>query len=161
MTFLRRVALRRPAKRDLIRTGPVFAVMSDAISPPPSPAPPGVQPGPAAPPVSAATPAPAGPYAEREHLIMENLKQIYDPEIPMNIVDLGLIYGFEWAGDDVTLKMTLTAPGCPVAGILADEIKTAIERVPNIHAAKVDMIWDPPWSPDRMSEFAKRQFGYA
>jgi metal-sulfur cluster biosynthetic enzyme len=91
----------------------------------------------------------------------ENLKQIYDPEIPMNIVDLGLIYGFEWAGDDVTLKMTLTAPGCPVAGILAEEVKTALEKVPNVKSAKVDMIWDPPWSPERMSEFAKRQFGYA
>jgi metal-sulfur cluster biosynthetic enzyme len=108
-----------------------------------------------------AAPAEAGPYTERERLIMENLKQIYDPEIPMNIVDLGLIYGFEWAGDDVTLKMTLTAPGCPVAGILAEEIKGAIEKVPNIHAAKVDMIWDPPWTPDRMSSFAKHQFGYA
>jgi len=105
--------------------------------------------------------APTGPYSERERLITENLKQIYDPEIPMNIVDLGLIYGFEWAGDDLTLKMTLTAPGCPVAGILAEEVKTAIEKVPNIKSAKVDMIWDPPWSPERMSEFAKRQFGYA
>jgi metal-sulfur cluster biosynthetic enzyme len=119
------------------------------------------------PPVSDSAPAPttvsppaSGPYAERERLITENLKQIYDPEIPMNIVDLGLIYGFEWAGDDVTLKMTLTAPGCPVAGILAEEVKNAIEKVPQIHGAKVDLIWDPPWSPDRMSEFAKRQFGY-
>ncbi len=117
-----------------------------------------------APPAAAPTatpPSPAGPYAERERLITENLKQIYDPEIPMNIVDLGLIYGFDWTGDDVTLKMTLTAPGCPVAGILAEEVKTAIEKVPNVHSAKVDMIWDPPWSPERMSEFAKRQFGYA
>ncbi|MGI0131120.1 MAG: metal-sulfur cluster assembly factor [Thermoplasmata archaeon] len=113
-------------------------------------------------PAGAAAPAtPAGPYAERERLITDNLKQIYDPEIPMNIVDLGLIYGFEWAGDDVVLKMTLTAPGCPVAGILAEEVKTAIEKVPNIKSAKVDMIWDPPWTPERMSEFAKRQFGYA
>lgn len=116
------------------------------------------------PPTTASTPAAAtatGPYAERERLITDNLKQIYDPEIPMNIVDLGLIYGFEWAGDEVTLKMTLTAPGCPVAGILAEEVKTAIEKVPNVKSAKVDMIWDPPWSPERMSEFAKRQFGYA
>ena len=107
------------------------------------------------------TPATAGPYAERERLITENLKQIYDPEIPMNIVDLGLIYGFEWTDDVVKLKMTLTAPGCPVAGILAEEVKTAIEKVPNVKSATVEMIWDPPWSPDRMSEFAKRQFGYA
>ncbi len=105
--------------------------------------------------------APSGAYAERERLITENLKQIYDPEIPMNIVDLGLIYGFEWAGDSVTLKMTLTAPGCPVAGILAEEIKMAIEKVPNVKGATVDLIWDPPWTPERMSDFAKRQFGYA
>jgi len=106
-------------------------------------------------------PAAAGPYAEREQLITENLKQIYDPEIPMNIVDLGLIYGFEWTDDVVKLKMTLTAPGCPVAGILAEEVKLAIEKVPNVKSATVEMVWDPPWSPDRMSDFAKRQFGYA
>ena len=102
-----------------------------------------------------------GPYTERERLITENLKQIYDPEIPMNIVDLGLIYGFEWEGDKVTLKMTLTAPGCPVAGILAEEVKLAMEKVPEVAEAKVEMTWDPPWTPERMSEFAKRQFGYA
>jgi len=123
--------------------------MSDA-----APAPP---PGPSTP----FAPASSGPYAERERLITENLKQIYDPEIPMNIVDLGLIYGFEWTEDAVKLKMTLTAPGCPVAGILAEEVKAAIEKVPNIKSATIDMIWDPPWSPERMSEFAKRQFGYA
>ena len=136
---------------ELIRLRPVVPAMTE-----PAPtATPVAAPAPPAPPV------PAGPYAERERLITENLKQIYDPEIPMNIVDLGLIYGFDWKGDDVTLKMTLTAPGCPVAGILAEEVKMAIEKVPNVHAAKVDMIWDPPWSPERMSEFAKRQFGYA
>ncbi len=124
--------------------------MTDASEPAAAPAP-----------LPSPPPAESGPYAERERLVMENLKQIYDPEIPMNIVDLGLIYGFEWAGDDVTLKMTLTAPGCPVAGILAEEIKGAIEKVAGIHSAKVDMIWDPPWTPERMSSFAKHQFGYA
>jgi metal-sulfur cluster biosynthetic enzyme len=99
-------------------------------------------------------------YLDREVQITENLKKIYDPEIPMNIVDLGLIYGFQWQEDSVVLKMTLTAPGCPVAGILAEEVKSAIEKVPNIKGATVDMVWDPPWSPERMSEFAKRQFGY-
>ncbi len=123
-----------------------------------------------APAAATPTPAPAAPagvtgqggaYAEREAGLLAELKKIYDPEIPMNIVDLGLIYGFSWTGDDVLLTMTLTAPGCPVAGILADEIKAAMEKVPGVHSAKVDMIWDPPWTPDRMSEFAKRQFGYA
>jgi metal-sulfur cluster biosynthetic enzyme len=133
--------------------------MTDATPPPTAPTA-GATPA-AAPPPAPAPAAATGPYSERERLITENLKQIYDPEIPMNIVDLGLVYGFEWAGDDVTLKMTLTAPGCPVAGILAEEVKTAIEKVPQVKSAKVDMIWDPPWTPDRMSDFAKRQFGYA
>lgn len=106
-----------------------------------------------------AAPATASP-SDREALITAQLKKIYDPEIPMNIVDLGLVYGFEWKGDDVILHMTLTAPGCPVAGILAEEIKGAVEKVPGVHEATVDFIWDPPWTPDRMSEFAKRQFGY-
>jgi FeS assembly SUF system protein len=101
-----------------------------------------------------------GPHAGQESQILENLKKIYDPEIPMNIVDLGLIYGLDWKDADVTLHMTLTAPGCPVAGILAEEVKAAVEKVPGVHAATVDMVWDPPWSPERMSEFAKRQFGY-
>jgi FeS assembly SUF system protein len=99
-------------------------------------------------------------YTERETQIVENLKKIYDPEIPMNIVDLGLIYGFDWKDDAVTLHMTLTAPGCPVAGILAEEVKLAIEKVAQISSATVDMVWEPPWTPERMSEFAKRQFGY-
>jgi len=114
-----------------------------------------------APAVGPFAPSTSGPYAERERLITENLKQIYDPEIPMNIVDLGLIYGFEWSNDSVKLKMTLTAPGCPVAGILAEEVKLAIEKVPEVQSATVEMVWDPPWSPERMSDFAKRQFGYA
>jgi metal-sulfur cluster biosynthetic enzyme len=123
-------------------------------------------PAPSSPPAAPVAKTPAGTieaggvYAEREAEIKTNLKKVYDPEIPMNIVDLGLIYGFEWKGDEVTVRMTLTAPGCPVAGILAEEVKAAVERVPNVKAATVDMIWDPPWTPERMTEFAKRQFGY-
>ncbi|MFZ0892117.1 MAG: iron-sulfur cluster assembly protein [Thermoplasmata archaeon] len=124
-------------------------------------------PAPAAPAAAPAAPTPSnvpqmtgGIYAEREAAIVKQLKNIYDPEIPMNIVDLGLIYGLDWKDDAVNLRMTLTAPGCPVAGILADEIKAALEKVPNVKSATVEMIWDPPWTPDRMSEFAKRQFGY-
>jgi metal-sulfur cluster biosynthetic enzyme len=129
--------------------------MSDAT---PAPSPATATAPPAVPP--AYSPTASGPNAEREGQIILQLKKIYDPEIPMNIVDLGLVYGFDWKGDDVTLHMTLTAVGCPVAGILADEVKSAIEKVPTIHQATVDMIWEPPWTPERMSEFAKRQFGY-
>ena len=114
----------------------------------------------AAPPVPPAATGAPGPYAERERLITEGLKQVYDPEIPMNIVDLGLIYGFEWTGNDVKLRMTLTAPGCPVAGILAEEVKAVVEKVPDVHGATVELVWEPPWTPERMSDFAKRQFGY-
>jgi metal-sulfur cluster biosynthetic enzyme len=139
--------------------------MAESSSSDRPPSTPGVVPatGPAAPAAAAPAAAPpldSGPYAEREALIKQNLKKVYDPEIPMNIVDLGLIYGFDWKGDDVTVRMTLTAPGCPVAGILADEVKAAIEKVPNVHSATVDMVWEPPWTPEKMSDFAKRQFGY-
>ena len=132
--------------------------MSEAI---PSATP--AQPSPSAPAPKLPANVPASgdrQYAEREIQIVENLKKIYDPEIPMNIVDLGLIYGFDWKDDAVTLHMTLTAPGCPVAGILAEEVKLAIEKVSTVKGATVDMVWEPPWTPERMSEFAKRQFGY-
>ncbi|MFZ1023075.1 MAG: iron-sulfur cluster assembly protein [Thermoplasmata archaeon] len=137
--------------------------MSDspaATAPPASPAPSAPGPSSVAPTASNVPQMTGGVYAEREGAIVKQLKNIYDPEIPMNIVDLGLIYGFDWKEDSVNLRMTLTAPGCPVAGILADEIKAAIEKVPEVKSATVEMIWDPPWTPDRMSEFAKRQFGY-
>ncbi len=123
---------------------------------------------PAAPPAASAT-GPAPPanaftsdpdHADRAALIKENLKKIYDPEIPMNIVDLGLIYDLAWKESAVTVRMTLTAPGCPVAGILAEEVKVAVEKVPGVASAEVDMVWEPPWTPERMSDFAKRQFGY-
>jgi FeS assembly SUF system protein len=104
---------------------------------------------------------PANPKSTNEQKILTNLKKIYDPEIPMNIVDLGLIYGFKWTGEDaVTVTMTLTAPGCPVAGILADEVKSAVQAAEGVKEATVDMVWEPPWTPDRMSDLAKRTFGY-
>ncbi len=103
----------------------------------------------------------ANPKAVSEQKILTNLKKIYDPEIPMNIVDLGLIYSFKWTGvDSVTVTMTLTAPGCPVAGILADEVKAAVQAAEGVREAVVDMVWEPPWTPDRMSDLAKRTFGY-
>ncbi|MCI4352933.1 MAG: iron-sulfur cluster assembly protein [Thermoplasmata archaeon] len=104
---------------------------------------------------------PTNPRAPSELKILTNLKKIFDPEIPMNIVDLGLIYAFKWTDDaSVTVTMTLTAPGCPVAGILADEVKSAVQAAEGIKEAVVDMVWEPPWTPDRMSDLAKRSFGY-
>ncbi len=104
---------------------------------------------------------PTNPKSVSEQKILTNLKKIYDPEIPMNIVDLGLIYGFKWTGEGaVTVTMTLTAPGCPVAGILADEVKSAVQAAEGVKEAVVDMVWEPPWTPDKMSDLAKRTFGY-
>lgn len=101
------------------------------------------------------------PHSSSEQRILSNLKKIYDPEIPMNIVDLGLIYAFKWTSEgSVTVTMTLTAPGCPVAGILADEVKAAVQAAEGVNEAVVDMVWEPPWTPDRMSDLAKRTFGY-
>jgi FeS assembly SUF system protein len=93
--------------------------------------------------------------------VLEALKTVYDPEIPVNIYDLGLIYELKVneAGAAV-IKMTLTAPGCPVAGILPGQVEAAARAVPGITDVKVDLIWDPPWDRDRMSDAAKLQLGF-
>lgn len=144
--------------------------MSGAAPPPSPTSAPAATAPPAAPPVAGWTGAKIGPSSAwdtsnpksaSEQKILTNLKKIYDPEIPMNIVDLGLIYAFKWTGpDSVTVTMTLTAPGCPVAGILADEVKSAVQAAEGVKEAVVDMVWEPPWTPDRMSDLAKRTFGY-
>src|SRR5688572_25974044 len=95
-----------------------------------------------------------------EGKIIEALRQIYDPEIPVNIYDLGLIYEIDVKDDDsVKVKMTLTAPACPVAGTLPGEVETKVNAVPDVKAAEVELVWDPPWSRDRMSEAALLQLG--
>jgi metal-sulfur cluster biosynthetic enzyme/Fe-S cluster assembly iron-binding protein IscA len=106
--------------------------------------------------------APPGSRAETEQRIVAELRKLYDPEIPMNIVDLGLIYGLEWKDDHaVTVRMTMTSPGCPVIEILCDEVRGAALRVPGITTAAVDVVWDPPWGPEKMTEIARRQLGFA
>lgn len=92
--------------------------------------------------------------------IVEALKTVYDPEIPLNIYDLGLIYGFELSQTgDVHLRMTLTAPGCPVAGSLVREVHERILAVPSVRHAVTELVWDPPWTRDRMSEAAQLELG--
>ena len=92
--------------------------------------------------------------------IIEALRTCYDPEIPVNIYDLGLIYEIkaERTGD-VYVKMTLTAPTCPVAGSLPPEVESKIKELPAVSAVKVDLVWDPPWDMSKMSEAAKLQLG--
>ena len=115
---------------------------------------------------SAGSPAPAGgplpERSDREKALMTELRKLYDPEIPMNIVELGLIYAIEWPTDDsVVVRMTMTSPGCPVIEILRDEVQQAALRSTGVAKAEVDVVWDPPWGPDKMSELARRQLGFA
>jgi FeS assembly SUF system protein len=89
------------------------------------------------------------------------LRTIFDPEIPVNIFDLGLIYEVKVDDTDaVYVKMTLTAPGCPVAGSLPGEVEQKIESIPEVRTATVELVWDPPWSKDMMSEGAMLDLGF-
>jgi FeS assembly SUF system protein len=92
--------------------------------------------------------------------IIEALKQVFDPEIPVNIYDLGLIYDLDITADgEVAVKMTLTSPGCPVAQTFPGTVECAIKCVKGVKDAHVEVVWDPPWSQDRMTEAAKLQLG--
>ncbi len=93
--------------------------------------------------------------------VMDALRECYDPEIPVNIVDLGLVYGIETDDEmgNVHVTMTLTALGCPMAGEVVEEIEMRVGQVENVKSCKVDLTFDPPWSPDRMTEDAKWELG--
>lgn len=92
--------------------------------------------------------------------IVKALSTVYDPEIPVNIHDLGLIYDIIVdASSAVGIRMTLTAPACPSAQILPEQVRAAAAAVPGVTGAVVDVVWEPPWDRDRMSEAAKLQLG--
>ncbi len=99
--------------------------------------------------------APGTPVAARDEVIAA-LRTVYDPEIPVNIYDLGLIYDLEIDGDgSVRIEMTLTAPGCPVAGEMPGMVADAVADVEGIGEVDVSLVFDPPWTPERMSEEAR------
>jgi len=96
--------------------------------------------------------------------VISALKQCYDPEIPVNIVDLGLIYGvrFDPAADDqqdVTVDLTLTSQGCPAHVMIGEQVKSRLESLPGIRTANVNVVWTPPWTPERISPDARKQLG--
>ena len=93
--------------------------------------------------------------------VMDALRECYDPEIPVNIVDLGLIYGLgiENETGEVNVTMTLTAMGCPMAGEVVSEVEMRVGQVENVNKCKVEMTFDPPWSPERMTEDARWELG--
>jgi FeS assembly SUF system protein len=107
-------------------------------------------------PVTTWTPQGEARPAIAEEAVVDAICTVFDPEIPVNIYELGLIYAIE-IGDDglVKVEMTLTAPGCPSAQELPEAVKLAIQHVPGVTEAIVDTVWDPPWDPSRMSDHAR------
>jgi len=114
-------------------------------------------PAPVTPPVDENAPPPA---TLREKIIA-GLRKIFDPEIPVNIYDLGLIYKIDIneAARIVNVEMTLTSPNCPVADSLPGQVRSAIERIPEVTSAEVNLVWDPPWDRNMMSDDAKLILG--
>lgn len=92
--------------------------------------------------------------------VIEALRTVYDPEIPVNIFELGLIYRIDIDDEDhVRIDMTLTSPACPVAGTLPDEVKAKVESIEGVSGATVEVVWDPPWHPGMMTEEAQLELG--
>ena len=101
--------------------------------------------------------APSAMYTVEE--IYDVLRECYDPEIPVNIVDLGLVYNVAIEGGVITVEMTLTAPGCSMGAMIASEIQDQLLGIPGCEDANVEIVWDPPWSPRMMSPAARRARG--
>lgn len=101
-----------------------------------------------------------GPGSDIQAAVVEVLKSIYDPEIPVDIYELGLIYDVEISEDgDATITMTLTTPHCPVAESLPNEVELRVLSVPGVRDAVVNLVWDPPWDPSKMSDEARLELG--
>jgi FeS assembly SUF system protein len=105
------------------------------------------------------TTGPEAPGGALYDEVIAALRQIFDPEIPVNIYDLGLIYGVEIADGHVVVTMTLTTPHCPVAETMPGEVEMRVMSVPGIASAEVALVWDPPWDPGKMSDEAKLEMG--
>ena len=104
----------------------------------------------------AGKPLPAGAAPASEEAIVDAIKTVYDPEIPVNLYDLGLIYRLDQAANgDVAIDMTLTAPACPVAGTMPGKVAETVAAVPGVGEVAVRLVWEPAWSKERMSEDAR------
>ena len=103
---------------------------------------------------------PAAPGGDLYEAVVGALKEIFDPEIPVNIYDLGLIYGVDVDNDGgVVVTMTLTTPHCPVAESMPGEVELRVSSVPGVRDAEVNLVWDPPWDPAKMSDEARLELG--
>jgi len=91
--------------------------------------------------------------------VYDVLRNCYDPEIPVNLVDLGLIYEVHVVDDQVNVVMTLTARGCPAHSFISEQVRQRVAEIPGVKSAQVQVVWDPPWNISRLSEAAKKQLG--
>ncbi len=109
----------------------------------------------------AAEPAADAAPAELQMAVIDALHGVYDPEIPVDIYELGLIYRCDVSADgNVEIDMTLTAPACPVAGEMPGMVENAVRAVPGVNDIKVELVWDPPWDQSMMSEAARLELGF-
>jgi FeS assembly SUF system protein len=93
--------------------------------------------------------------------VVAQLKTVYDPEIPVDIYELGLVYAIEVSdAGDVDIRLTLTSPMCPVAGSLPPEVEAKVAQVPGVKSSRVEVVWEPPWNPSMMSEAARLELGF-
>lgn len=105
-------------------------------------------------------PVVAGDDSALREKVIDAIKTVYDPEIPVNIYDLGLIYGIEVAsGNRIKITMTLTAPGCPVAGDIVAEVERKVESIDEVTSATIDLVFEPQWTKERMTEAAMLELG--
>jgi len=95
-----------------------------------------------------------------EQKVREALRNVIDPELRINIVDLGLIYDVREEGGEVEVELTLTSPGCPLAGVIDERIKEVVGKVEGVKEVIVEIVWDPPWTQDMMSDEAKAELGF-
>ncbi len=96
-----------------------------------------------------------------EEQVLDALKDCYDPHLAVSVVDLGLIYGVKIDGERVEVDMTLTAPGCPMAALISEDVQSRIAKIEGVKEAKVNVVFDPPWTPERLSPEAKKLLGLA
>lgn len=93
--------------------------------------------------------------------VVEALRECYDPEIPLSIVDLGLVYDISIAGGAVKVKMTMTSPGCPLHASMAEMVRQRLQKLEGVTVAEVEVVWQPPWTPERMSPEARKRLGWS
>lgn len=148
----------------LPHSGKVDQLRAEAAKPPATSAPKPNKERPILPHVNRISASPAALKSERqleiEREVIKVCRNVFDPEIPVNIYDLGLIYDIDVDPEDrVHVRMTLTAPGCPVAGTLPPQVEQQIDAIPQVRSATVELVWEPQWTKDMMSDAAQLQLG--